>query len=98
MTAESAPDHDESERHDREVEFEQYLAREDVTAHLESFLDGFRSGETVTMTIGDETVEFEPPAHLQFEIEYEEDDDEREVEIELEWRVQDEDLEIDTTR
>jgi len=93
MAAES-----DDETDDREVEFEHYLARDEVTEHLESFLEGFRSGETVTMTIGEETVEFEPPEHLHFEMEYEEDDDEREVEIELEWRIQRDDLDIESTQ
>ncbi len=94
MATDSQSEADEPDAH--EVEFEHYLTREEVTTHLESFLEGFRGGETVTMTIGEETVEFEPPEHLQFELEYEEEGDEREIEIELEWRIQDEDLEIES--
>ncbi|SIR82511.1 amphi-Trp domain-containing protein [Natronorubrum thiooxidans] len=88
---EAEPDEEES---GRELEFEHYLAREEVIDHFESFLDGFDDGDTVTMSFGDETLEFDAPPHMQFEVEYEEHGDERELEFELEWRVQDEDFEI----
>lgn len=80
----------------RELEDERVLPREEVTAHLDSFLEAFRDGETVTMTIGGETVEFDPPEHLRFELEYEEAGDERELEFELEWQVHEDDLEIES--
>ncbi len=87
---------DDAEKSERELEYEHHIAREDVITHLESLVDGFRDGGTVTIAFGDETVEFEPPEHMAFEMEYEEHGDERELEFELEWRVQDEDFEIET--
>ncbi|WP_245550111.1 amphi-Trp domain-containing protein [Halopiger xanaduensis] len=46
------------------------------------------------MTIGDETVDLEPPEYMNFEVEYEEEGDTRELEFELEWEERTEDLEI----
>ncbi|RKD88062.1 amphi-Trp domain-containing protein [Halopiger aswanensis] len=95
---ESAPEEaeadEEEESEGRELEYEHYHAREEVVAHLESFLEGFREGDTVSLTIGEETIELEPPEHLNFEVEYEEEDDTRELEFELEWEERTEDLEI----
>ncbi|MDQ2051541.1 amphi-Trp domain-containing protein [Natronolimnohabitans sp. A-GB9] len=94
MSDESSESH---ETEGRDVEFEHYLSREEVTDHFESFLEGFREGETVTMTIGDETIEIDPPEHLGFELEYEEDGDDRELEFELEWQVKSDELDIDSS-
>lgn len=79
----------------REVEYEERLSRGAVIDHLEAFTEAFRDDETVTLTIGEERVAFEPPEHLEFELEYEEGGDEREIEFELEWRVDGDDLSVD---
>lgn len=85
---------EEMESEGQELEYERYHAREDVVAHLESFLEEFREGESVSLTIGDETVDIEPPEHMNFEVEYEEEGDVRELEFELEWEAPTEELEI----
>lgn len=93
--AEDAEEEEEPEE-SREVEYEHYLSREEVLEHFDAFLDGLREGETVSMTIGDETVEIDVPEHMNFELEYEEYGDERELEFELEWEVRSEDLDIES--
>ena len=67
----------------REVEFEHPLPREEVVEYLQAFTDGLEGGETITLSVGDESVEFAPPEHLGFEVEYEEEENEREVEFEF---------------
>lgn len=78
-----------------EVEFEQYLARDDVATHLEAFVEGLQDGGEITVTMGDSTVEITPPEHLEFEVEIEEEEDEQSVEFELEWKQPDEELTIE---
>lgn len=78
----------------REVEYEHTVSREVAIEHIQTFLDEFGSDEQVTITLGEETIEFEPPEHVEFEFEYEEEGDHREVEFELAWEVQEDDLEI----
>lgn len=86
---------DNDEHDEQEVEFEHHLPREEVAKHLQAFAQSLESGKSVSLTVGDETVEFTPPEYLEFEVEYEEYGDEREVEFELEWTVQEDGLEID---
>lgn len=87
--------HDEGDEHEeRAVEFEHHFTREEVAEYLGAFTEGLEGGQTITLSIGDESVEFAPPEHFSFEVEYEEDGDEREVEFELEWEVREADLEI----
>jgi len=81
---------------EREVEFEHLLPREEIVEYLQAFTDGLEGGETITLSAGDESVEFAPPEYLGFEVEYEEEGNEREVELEFEWTVQEDELNIDS--
>ena len=79
---------------EREVEFKHQLPREEVVEYLQAFTEGLEGGETITLSVGDESVEFAPAEYLGFEVEYEEKGDDREVEFELNWTVQKDELEI----
>lgn len=76
-------DHEDSDT--REIEHEQNLSREEVADYLESVVEGLRGDESLSLTIGDETVEVSPADRIEFEVEYEQEGDERELEFELEW-------------
>ena len=81
---------------EREVEFEHLLSREEVVEYLQAFTEGLEGGETITLSVGDESVEFAPPEYLGFEVEYEKEGDKREVEFEFKWTVQEDELNIDS--
>lgn len=57
---------------------------------------GSKGAETITLSVGDESVEFAPPEYLGFEVEYEKEGDKREVEFEFKWTVQEDELNIDS--
>lgn len=72
-----------------ELEWERDRSRSEVADLLTSFADGLREGETVTVALGDKTIEVHPPETVEFEIELEDEPEdggvERSVEFELEW-------------
>lgn len=78
----------------REIEHEQHLSREEVAGYLESVVEGLRGEGSLSLTIGDETVEVSPAERVEFEVEYEQDGDERELEFELEWTESSGELEV----
>lgn len=78
----------------REIEYERYFTREEVADHLEVVVDRLRSGESLTLTVGEESMEVTPGEYIELEVEYEESEDDRELEFELEWTERADDLEI----
>ena len=78
---------------DEEYETERELSREEIADIFESFANGLRGGEEITLAVGGERVRIDPADPCEFEVEVEEESSrigsaERSVEFELEWKRQ----------
>lgn len=84
---------------DEEYETEQEMSREEIADVFESFADGLRGGDELTLAVGGEEVRINPPDTFEFEVEVEEESSvvgtaSREIEFELEWKRQDDERDL----
>lgn len=65
---------------------EQPLSREEIAAYLEQVAEKLRSGESIALESGDQSVMLDPPERPTFEVKVErEGSTEMSIELEIEW-------------
>jgi amphi-Trp domain-containing protein len=84
---------------DEEYETEREMSRAEIADVFESFTEGLRDEDEITLAVGGEEVHINPPDSLEFEVEVEEDSSvvgaaSREVEFEIEWKRQDDERDL----